>query len=629
MCGFFGWISKNTLTRHDLESCHNSLETLSHRGPDGEGAYTEPNLFIGHKRLSIIDLNTQSSQPFIDPTGRYILCFNGEIYNYIELKLELSNLGVSFTTNSDTEVFLQALIHWGIDALSKVDGMFAGSFYDKHKCTHLIFRDPLGQKPLYYCDNELGLIYSSELRGILALKKFRFTIDHTAFSRYILNGYYALEDTPIFGVHKLLPGYVITYKDESITTSAYWKINLGDVNSGIKFSDAVNMTEELLYKSCKQSLRSDAPYGVFLSGGLDSSLILAISKSIDSSIKSFSIGVDDPDYDESLNINKINNQFSIKNSHIFRMDSESASCALNNFLSSLDEPHADPGFINMLFLSHNSSPFIKVALSGDGGDELFCGYAPFKGLKYSSLLDKAGTRVPTLLKNLTKLLPENDGYLGLKFKLSAYLRGFPSKNQLKPSLWLSAINTENLEMLVKNYDFNCIFNATSDVMSEIEGGDLTNHLIFYYQKIFLPEFILHHTDRASMRNGIETRAPFLSKPLVEYANMIPNKFKYSGGHQKLILKEIAKRYNIPKNIIYQPKKGFSMPMARWLKNLFLAETMNLKNSQELTGLINFDELNLLIDNHLSGVSNNYRILFSLIAFKHWRINFPSVTHHSP
>jgi len=624
MCGFFGWISKKELSQNKISISESCLYSLKHRGPDDFGIYKSLNFFIGHRRLSIIDISRTASQPFFDASNRYALSFNGEIYNYLELRIELEKNGISFNTKSDTEVLMHALIYWGRDAFNRIDGMYAGSFYDKKTNGHIFFRDPTGQKPFYYfCDDD-QFIYSSELRGILSIHCFKWRINKEAFSRFLLHGYYALEDTPIIGIKKLLPGHYLEYINGTIKITSFSTPCFSAENEEITENEAIIGTENRLFNSCIQTLRADVPSGIFLSGGLDSSIIASMSKKIDPNIQTFSIGVDDPEYDETKSIVKITNSLGIENPLIFRMGRATVNEAMDYFLNNIDEPHGDPGFVNMLLLSQRSSSHIKVALSGDGGDELFAGYASFKGVKYTKFFNEISHDKLNFIKIISNYLPDTDGYLSLKFKLNAYLRGFPSANKLKPMLWLSSMETSKLSRLIKNNDFKNLFAPVEDVMDGITTENLTQELLYYYQKVFLPEFICHHTDRASMQYGLEVRAPFLSKEVIKYVNELPNKYKIKGGSQKFLLKKIAEFHKIPLDIIHQKKKGFSIPLSKWLKNIFLAETISLQNCPELHDLINNKYLEDIIQSHIKGSNNNYRIIFSLMSFRHWRKKYPSI-----
>ena len=635
MCGLFGWLKfEAELTDRDIELARLATNKLSHRGPDGSGDWFSRDVFMGHRRLKILDLSEKAAQPFKSGDGRYVLTYNGEIYNYIELREELKRLGFSFETNSDTEVFLSAFQAWGMDAFARFEGMFAAAIHDTRTNTHILVRDHLGQKPLYYFEHSQKLVYASELRGLLALKDFYWSIDRENFIRYLANSYYVWDTTPLKGVKKLLPGCLIQIQNGQVKLKRYWDSVPGDNLLDLTLDEASKKFVDLFDRNCQISMRSDVPYGVLLSGGVDSSLVLHACHKHNPDVGAFSVAMGEADFDESQKAREICRHLGIKNHQVYTLDKQTLYDAFREYLGSLDEPHGDPGFVNMRFLAQSCSKDITVALAGDGADELFAGYAPVAGL-WSVPFLKAMPGPALALMNWVaqNLISGSDRYLGLQFKSLAYLQGFPADDILRYSLWLASMAPEDLARLCPKTprDFfsrsghpGTLFDFVTDCMRGMESKSRIQQLLYFYQKVFLPEFVCLHTDRASMQSSFEVRSPFLTVSMIEFANCLPDEIKLHGNKLKRLLKETMVGCGFPASISNQRKQGFTFPIARYLKTELRQWLENLAENDALEGLVDRRELQALINLHLNGNRNCYRILFNLIAFVSWRKNFPSL-----
>jgi len=632
MCGFFGWLSlQDDLSQHQRSLCVRSLTTLIHRGPDSEGQWNGDRIYLGHRRLSIIDLSDDAAQPMMDDTGRYVLVFNGEIYNYIELRAELESLGEKFHSNSDTEVLLIAFRRWGKAALTRLNGMFSGAFFDKVKHQLFLFRDNLGQKPLYFCGQSDRFLFASELRALLDIDDRNWFIDRHSFRSYLANGYYHLDTTPIVGIKKLLPGCWIEVDQAGIREGVWWRSTPGDGLCDMSLDEGVYKFDHLFKSSCELALRSDVPVGIFLSGGIDSTLVLDTCLSLKPNINAFTISMGESDYDESKKaLNIVKNSASV-NHLIFKLNDEAVKDEVVNFLCDMDEPHGDPGFVNALFLSRMVKEYVAVALSGDGADELFYGYLPFKGLSIEPFVQALpGIK---LLKSFINQLHPGDGYAGLLFKARAYLQAFPSASNLKIPFWLATLSAEELTMLLPNSknEFNR-FNEKESQFKDIAYllSNMNNHtsaqkMAYYYQQVFLPEFICHHTDRAAMQHSLEVRSPFLSPELITFANSLPDSLKNNRFELKHILRESLRRRGYSKLISNQAKQGFTFPIARWLKTSLRPLVDDLGDASDWTGgEVDKEYVSLLCQDHLSGRANNFRIIYNLIVFYAWRKRYPKL-----
>ena len=636
MCGIIGWLKyENPLVDSEINEMRKALSSMRHRGPDFQGEWFSECIYMGHQRLSIIDLSSSANQPFIDENQQYVIAFNGEIYNYLELKAELIKEGCSFRTTSDTEVLLKAFIVWGKEAFLKFDGMFAAAIHDIRARKHYLFRDPLGQKPLYYYAYEGGLIYSSELRGILGLSKFPWRVDRNNFLKFLSNCCYMWDSTPLDGVKKLLPGHYLEIENGKPMLKRYWNSIPGENIEKLDLQEALRHFRKLFENSCGISMRSDVPYGVFLSGGIDSSLILVACHRFNDGIASFSVMMGEADFDESSKVNVVTEHLRIKLHHSYLMDSDSVQESVDAFFEFSDEPHGDPGFVNEYFLAKSCRPEVTVAISGDGADELFAGYLPFAALEKENLLEPLpGPVIGGGRWFARQLLPGNDRYMGLKSKALAFLQGFPSQAATRFPLWLSAIAPEDLsrlcpwqaeEFFSRNGEPGTLFAAFEDELGQMDGKSRNQMFLYYYQKFFLPEFVCMHTDRASMQSSLEVRSPYLSLPLVEFANKLPDHLKiHKGVLKRLLRQEMAKR-GYPETIYGQKKQGFTFPLARWLKTVLKTRMEELLSPEQWDdNLIDVAFMQQLKDEHLNGKNNHYRILYNLMVFRQWLKSYPQI-----
>lgn len=637
MCGIFGWIKwKDSFSESEINASREALSSMKHRGPDFQGEWFSDTVYMGHRRLSIIDLSPEAHQPFKDEGGNYVLIFNGEIYNYLELKTELKKQGLVFRTSSDTEVLLAAFKSFGEKAFLRFNGMFTVAIYDRTAEKHFLVRDHLGQKPLYYYLHNDGLVYASELGALLSMKGFQWQLDKNNFLKFLTNSCYMWDTTPLLGVKKLLPGHYLEIKNEKVVLHQYWDSLPGDKITSLDFEEATSAFQSMLDQSCQISLRSDVPYGVFLSGGIDSSLVLESCRRIDPKISAFSVSMQESDFDEGEKARKIADFLGINSHYSCLMDFHSIQDAIDAFCSFSDEPHGDPGFVNSYFLAKYCQANIKVALSGDGADELFAGYITFLAVKKEKIFRRFPDYCISWLEKMVRsVFSGGDGYVGLQFKALAFLQGFPAHPTTRFPLWLGALSPEDLQKLCPWQDKlffsrmgekGTLFEDFRKVLAKMGGKTYTQMFLYFYQKFFLPEFVCMHTDRAAMQCSLEVRSPFLSVPIIEFANSLPDSFKMCKGELKKMLRCAAQRRGLPQSICNQKKQGFTFPLARWLKTI-LKNKMDEILSPKVwdNGLINPLYMEHLKEQHLSGKRNNYRILYNLMVFRKWLDKYPCVT----
>lgn len=622
MCGLFGIIRfAGDLDEATVQAARVATATLAHRGPDNQGEWVKGGVYLGHRRLSILDLSAAAHQPFTDADGRHVLAYNGEVYNFLELRAELEKDGAAFRTASDTEVVLAMLVRHGARALTRFDGMFAAAWHDSASSRTVVFRDPMGQKPLYYAIDGDGVVFASELRALLALPGRR-RIDREAFRRFLARGYYGWDETPVVGIRKLPPGCLMEIADGRVEIRRYWDSVPGRDRLDIGEDEALDEFDRLFSASCRQSMRCDVPYGVFLSGGIDSSLVLAYCHDANPGVRSFCVAMGEADFDESAKARLVSDALAIADARTFVMDQGTVTECLESCLAASDEPHGDPGWVNAYFLARSCRPHLTVALAGDGGDELFAGYAPFAGLGPVPFLRWLPHQAIALAKAAARLVPPSDRYLGLRFKLDAYMRGFPAGDMERFALWLSAMDPADIAALAGRWTGPQFPDLDAAV---IPGGSQVQQLLSFYQKLFLPEFVCMHTDRAAMQVSLEVRSPLLSVPLVEFANRLPDHLKRNPGGLKWLLKRAAARHGLPQSIVAQRKQGFTFPVARWLKTTMKGRMLDLLAEGDWSdGLADPRRIRAMVDEHLSGRANHYRALYSLMVFRAWRRKYPGL-----
>jgi len=634
MCGLIGWLKfERPLDGREVESARRAASLLRHRGPDAEGEWVGPNCYLGHRRLKIVDLSDEANQPFWSRDRRLVTIYNGEVYNYIELREELERKGSIFHTSSDTEVFIEAFKQWGPKAFNRFDGMFAAAIYDvKENILHLV-RDHLGQKPLYYHVYDEGVVFASELRAFMDLDGFSWRLDRGNFLKYLASGYYPYETTPMQGIRKLLPGTYGLVRKGRISLEQYWDSVPGESLATTDFAEAAEEVERLISVSCWRSMRADVPYGVFLSGGIDSGIVLRACIEANPDVSCFSVAMEDKEFDESKKAMLIARHLKIAKHRIFTLTKDRLAETFDRFLKCSDEPHGDPGYVNTCFLAASSRPDIAVGISGDGGDELFAGYHPFIGLKYAPFMNSVPGPIIALMKRLVPVvLSDSGGYLELGFRASSYLGGFPAPDATRFALWLSTVEPEELHSLCPWADRRflsrygepgTLYDFSTAINKKTEGRSDVQRLLYYYQKIFLPEFVCFHTDRASMLSSLEVRSPLLSVPLVEFANQLPDHFKIRGSIGKYLLRELLRRSHIPGGIVQGKKQGFTFPVARHLRQDLRGHLSALVKLDAWDGdVISRAHLAAMVDQHLTRRRNLYRTLFSLIVFDAWLQRHP-------
>ena len=553
MCGIIG-IKKflKSPIESDQLRVRKGLLQQQHRGPDHYDTQVANNCIFGHNRLAIIDPTERSNQPFFDSTEQYVLIFNGEIYNFQELKNDLLQKDVSFETSSDTEVLLSHLIHFGAEGIKKLNGCFAFAFYDIKNDDLILARDHIGINPLLFSMQEEELLFASELSAFRPLLE-EWKINQKALNAYFQFTYVPAPDTMIEGVHKLLPGHYLRVKGKSADMVKYYDVK--DIQpTNLTYDEAVEKVKTTLENAIMKRLTADVPVGTFLSGGLDSSIVSAVTADFKTSLNTFSIGFEGNQFfDESTYAKKVADHIHSNHTSI-NLGQDKIIASFQKVLDSFDEPFADSSAVAMYFLSQEARKQVKVCLSGDGADELFAGYNKHKAFvksKQPSVLLKVATRT-------AKILPDGNRK-GKWSNQMRQLKKFGTLLQLKwpESYWMLAsfISNEAKRNLLQNPQ-----PYTSHVKM---GANNLNNFLLADQEFVLPNDMLKKVDLMSMRHSLEVRTPFLDKEVVDLANSLPEEYKLHKGVGKRILRDAFKG-TLPDEIFTRSKKGFEIPLYDWL-----------------------------------------------------------------
>jgi len=630
MCGIAGFSIIKELRQKEIV-LKNMNDKLSHRGPDGEGFYHDKDVSFAHKRLAIIDLNARSNQPFLDKLKEYVIVFNGEIYNYIELKKILTNAGYKFFTTSDTEVLLNSYINWGSQLFNKIKGMFSFAIYDKKKKQILCARDHFGQKPFFYYYKDGNFIFSSELTSLISNPIVKKEICIESIINYLHYDSFVGSTTPIANCYKLLPSeYLIFDIDErNIISKKYWKLNITEEKNYP--NDYYDQFINKLTLSTQLHLRSDVPIALYLSGGVDSSTLACIAKKIlkSENLSAFNLKFKNETFNENLLAADTSKKLNLKLTTYNLEDTDFISELCNN-INNLDEPLADLGLIAISFISNFvSSDGYKVVISGDGGDELLMGYEPFQKYWLYKLINNISFATKSI-KYISSLIPDNYGYMGTSYKMKIFSKalGFPKK--YSNARWICSYLPEEIDRITcslkhsKNNELlkKQVYNNTIEIINSIDSKDEYDQLIIQYQKHFLSDLICNHTDKANMRYSIEARSPFLDADLFNFTNNLPKKLKLNHNFSKIILRKFLKE-TLKNRTFKNYKKGFTVPMAIWinheLKNIIL-DILN-KDTIKNTGFLNYDYLyNNVIKPHIENKSNNHKKIWNIFVLVNWLKN---------
>ena len=618
MCGITGKLNfnKNNFVSEGL--IKEMTKTLSHRGPDDSGIFVEKNIGLGHNRLSIIDLSPAGHQPMSDKEEKIWIVFNGEIYNYLVLKKELEKQGIIFKSKTDTEVIIYLYKKYGIDCLKYLRGMFAFAIWDKEKKQLFLARDRVGKKPLkYYCDSNC-FIFASELKAILKNPEVKKEMDCDAIDEYLTYQYVPHPKTGFKNIWKLEPAhYLIIKKDGQIIKQRYW-----DLDYSQKLDLSEEEWKEKILEKLKESVRirlvSDVPLGAHLSGGIDSSLIVALmSQEQNSPIKTFSIGFKEKDYNELSYVKLVVDRYKTEH-HEFIVEPNAIEI-LPKLVYHYEEPYADSSALPTWYLSEITKKYVTVALNGDGGDENFAGYTRYNAMQLLQLLKALPLKnqlkkINLLFYQFTKIKLFQKGYRFLnsynKDPLDFYLKIIDYFDQEEKNF----VYADEFKQRVKNSRWHSFL---EEKYKETKNFDWLNRILYTDINSYLPDDLLVKVDIASMAHGLETRSPFLDYELLELTAKMPINLKIRGHNKKYLLKKIAEKY-LPKECIYRPKQGFGVPLEHW----FRGELENYLREKLLAKkFLNYgfkkQGVEKLINDHTSHKQNYANHLWALLMLQEW------------
>lgn len=623
MCGLAGFL--RTATTPDRDSHQRWLETMGqaiiHRGPDAGSTWIDENAGLAHRRLSVLDLSDAGGQPMVSNSGRYVIAYNGEIYNFKKLRGELMSQGQGFRTRTDTEVLLALYETHGPACLQMLNGMFALAIWDRTARKLFLARDRLGKKPLYYYAANGQFAFASELKALTPAPFVKTELRHDAIKDFFAYQYVPDPKTIYKNIHKLAPGHWLVTDGKHAHQEQYWDVSFGSPSTA-SAEELADGLYNLIDDAVRLRMVSDVPLGAFLSGGIDSSAVVGLMTDHASKpVTTCAIGFDSERFDEVHWAKKVADQFATDH-HEFTVKDNVAD-QLGNIARFFDEPFADPSFVPTYFVSQLARQKVTVALAGDGGDENFAGYSKyetdqienhlrgrfpaalrrtiFPGLaRLAGLMNTRPTRRARSLLVTLALDPDEAFYVTNSF--------------FRTDVWNSLVTGE-LKRETRGY------NPADITRAHYQNADTDDHLsrILYTDlKTYLPGDILVKVDRMSMANSLETRAPLLDYRVVEYAAQIPGALKLNGKEKKFILKKAFERM-LPQDVLYRKKMGFSVPLAHWLCNELrpvVEQTVLSTNS----GLVNFFEpagIRKLWERHLAGDDQFTQELWSLLAFELW------------
>lgn len=615
MCGIAGKLYFKQGQEVSREEIETMAESIKHRGPDDRGIFIDKNLGLGHCRLSIIDLSSAGHQPMSSHDSRTWITFNGEIYNFLELRKELEDDGVKFHSNTDTEIIIYLYRKYGVKCLEKLRGMFAFAIWDKDTRELFVARDRVGKKPVkYYFDGKV-FIFASELKAILKNKEVKKEIDLEAIDQYLTFGYVPTPKTGYKNIYKLEPAtYMLVRENGQIEKKQYWDLD---------FSKKLNLSEEQweekildkIKESIKIRLMADVPLGAHLSGGIDSSLIVALmSEQSTERVKTFSIGFEEKKYDESKYARMVAKKYNTDHTEI--IIKPNAAEIIPQLVQQYEEPFADNSALPTWYLCQATKQKLTVALNGDGGDENFAGYSRYEVMKLYDLLKFLPAK--NLIEKISSLIHRATGIK----KFSNFARAIGSAHLSALDFYINNIshftNQDKQKLYTDSFksEINKKQNPYKSLLPSDTNTNLLDKFLYFGIKTHLADDLIPKVDIASMAAGLEIRSPLLDHELMELAAQMPASLKIKWFNKKYLLKKIAYKY-LPKECIDRPKQGFDAPLEFWFKNNL---KQFLSDPQLISELVNIglkEKYILELINNGSNEFNYSKKIWNLIMLAHW------------
>lgn len=620
MCGICGFVSKNKITTDTLKKMN---DTMYHRGPDDSGeeifaGMGDFSVGLAHRRLSILDLSSLGHQPMHSADGRLSIVFNGEIYNFLELREELKDY--PFQSRCDTEVILAAYLKWGISCIEKLNGMFAIALYDRETGEMHLVRDRIGKKPLYYWQDGENIVFASELKPIMEYPGFPKRIRNDVVKRYLyqqcVNEPYSIFEN----AYKVEPGQIVRFCGGKTDKWKYWDISKVYQQKKREkpgsYGEAKEQLKDILKDAVKKRMIADVPVGAFLSGGYDSSLVTAIAQDVGNEpVKTYSIGFNEERYNEAKYAKEVSKHLGTRHTELY-IDEKSMFDMVESIPKYYDEPFADSSQIPTMLVSELASKEVTVVLSGDGGDEFFCGYNIYDNVAQAQKLDMLGR----MTYGICQLPPFKQ--FGLFERLPFKVRVVAGNNDIETKTQIGGMSyIRAIEKMLPGEGLPFKF----PIESKYHESNWQERRMLLDEETYLPGDILCKVDRASMKYSIESRCPILDVNVMEYSYRLPHEYKYSGGVKKRILKDIAYDY-IPKALLDRPKVGFGVPLDKWMRGPLRGALQDMCSVEYLKkqGIFDAQYVNGFINEYLrtgdkgpASGANYSKVAWSFFVFQQW------------
>ncbi|MCK5305554.1 MAG: asparagine synthase (glutamine-hydrolyzing) [Candidatus Omnitrophica bacterium] len=622
MCGISGVVYSQPKSHSDKQLLKSMSDSLLHRGPDDEGIYEDQLAGLSFRRLSIISLDNGHQPLHNEDETIWAIC-NGEIYNYRDLKKDLSKRNHKFYSDSDCEVIPHLYEEYGENFVEKLNGMFALAIWDKKAGKLILARDRMGQKPLYYSCFNGKIMFASELKALLRCPEIGKEINFDSLNKYLTFEYIPAPNTIFKQIKKILPAELLIYENGRISLKNYWRINYSS-KSKISEQEAIVEVRSKLIEAVSRRLISDAPLGAFLSGGIDSGLIVSLMTQLSNEkVKCFSIGFDERSFNELEYAKILSKKLNVEHLYL-NIKAKDMLELIPQITSFLDEPLADASIIPTYLLSKFTRRHVKVALSGDGGDELFAGYPTYNAHKIARYYKLCPKKIrKNVIDRLINKLPVSTSNISLDFKLKKFISVMDYDQYKRHYLWLGSFQPPEKDKLLSDGVKNEInnkneFEEIDMYLRDFKSPNPLENILYLDSKLYLQDDILTKVDRASMANSLEVRSPFLDHTFVEYVTSLPMSLKLKGYTNKYILKKMAGEY-LPKCIINRPKKGFGLPLAMWFKNDLKSFVLDVLRPSKINsqGYFNANYVQELLNQHFSGKKDNRKLIWTLLVFQMW------------
>ena len=619
MCGILGY--SHISHRLAPEVLSTGIDCLVHRGPDNQGQFVSRQISLGATRLRILDLE-EGDQPFCSADKNIAVLFNGEIFNHRQIRAELEAEGFHFYTRCDTEVILNAFLHWGSTCFSRFRGMYGIAVWVESDQRLVLARDPMGIKPLYYWLGDGEICFASELKCIIVHPKVPRSLCLPALNCFLGLNYVPGPYTLVEGIHKLMPGHMLEWQKGTYTMRSFRTPALPPVPSSIE--EACQELDGLISQSIAEQLVSDVPLGIWLSGGLDSSTVLHYaSRSYPGRLKTFSVTFSGRSFDEGSDARSISRYYGAEHSEFDLNPGTDLASAIEQFSYYSDEPSADAGALPLWFLAAMSRKDVTVVLTGEGADELFAGYLTHRADTYNAVARRAPEFVRRAALSCAALLPVSDEKISFEYKVKRFLQGSLLSPELAHVFWNGTFSEAEKQRFFRYSDAKPLEAITANG-SHRSHQSLLRQGLELDQRYYLPDDILYKVDRISMAHSLEARPPFLDTRIVDFANSLPDHFKLRGSRSKYVLRQLM-RDKLPKSTLQKPKVGFDIPVHGWFRGVLKPLLLDTLSEETVSGsnLFHWRDVERLLREHMERRANwgyhLWGLMILLMWMKRWRI----------